>query len=76
MNTERDQGNAMESGEPTPDDIIIHQLGAAVLLCWHKLPIMVRGQILAQADDMIGIPHIQGIRDKIMKLALRRAPRS
>jgi hypothetical protein len=66
----------MDAGEPLPDDVIIHQLGAAVLLCWHKLPLPVRGQILTQAEDMIGIPHVPEIREKITRLALRRAPRT
>jgi hypothetical protein len=76
MPTRSNQGRTMDPGEQSPDDIIIHQLGAAVLLCWHKLPYSARGQILTQAEDMIGIPHVPGIRDKIRRLALRRAPRT
>jgi hypothetical protein len=70
-----DQGRMTDSEEQPSDDVIIHQLGAAVLLCWHKLPLQVRSQILSQAEDMIGIPYIPRIRDKITRLALRRAPR-
>jgi hypothetical protein len=50
MLTRTSQGHAMDVGEQSPDDVIIHQLGAAVLLCWNKLPLLVRGQILSQAD--------------------------
>jgi len=66
----------MSSGDQTPDDMIFQQLGAAVLLCWHQLPRLAQVKILAQAEDMIGIPHIPGIRAKIVELALRLAPRS
>ena len=76
MLTRTNHGHAMDAAEQSPDDVIIHQLGAAVLLCWNKLPLLVRGQILSQAEDMIGIPHVPGIREKITKLALRRAPRT
>jgi hypothetical protein len=65
----------MSSEDETPDDVIFQHLGAAVLLCWHQLPRLVQVQILAQAEDMIGLPHVPGIQDKIVELALRLAPR-
>jgi hypothetical protein len=65
----------MGTGPHTPDEVIIQQLGAAVLLCWHKLPLIAHEHILAQAEDMIGLPHIPDIRDKITGLVLRLAPR-
>lgn len=58
---------------PPNDDLIMQQLGAAVVLCWHRLPFMVREQVLSQAEDMI--PHMADIRDEVQKLVLRRAPR-
>ena len=76
MLTCTDQDQTMHPGEQSPDDILIYQLGAAVLLCWHELPLPVQGQILTQAEDMIGIPHVPEIREKITKLALSRAPRT
>ncbi len=51
----------------------MQQLGAAAVLCWHRLPFMVQEHILSQAEDMI--PHMADIRNQIQKLALRRAPK-
>jgi hypothetical protein len=61
--------------ERPSDEAIIRQLGAAVLLFWHDLPFVARGQILAQANDVIGIQPVSRVRDHIEKLLLRRAPR-
>lgn len=58
------------------DEQILRHLGAAVLLCWHQLPLTVQGKILAQSDDVIGVPPTPEIRDEIMKLVLRCAPRA
>jgi hypothetical protein len=68
-----DDGRTMFSGEPPTDNLIMEQLGAAVVLCWHQLPLAVREQILSQADDMI--PHMADIRTRVQKLILRHAPR-
>jgi hypothetical protein len=57
------------------DELIIQHLGASVLLCWHELPLTVQGQILAQSNDVVGVAPISGIRDRIVRLVLRRAPR-
>ena len=61
--------------ERPSDEAIIQQLGAAVLLCWHDLPFVAQGQILAQANDVIGIQPVSRVRDHIEMLLLRRAPR-
>ena len=64
------------SERPWPaDELIIQHLGASVLLCWHDLPLTVQGQILAQSNDVVGVAPISGIRDQIVRLVLRRAPR-
>lgn len=57
------------------DELILRHLGAAVLLCWNELPLTVQGKILAQSNDVIGVAPIAGIRDEIVRLMLRRAPR-
>jgi hypothetical protein len=63
----------MRAGEPPTDNHIMQQLGAAAVLCWHRLPFAVREQILSQAEDMI--PHLADIRNQVQKLVLRRAPK-
>jgi hypothetical protein len=63
----------MLSGEPPTDNLIMQQLGAAVVLCWHRLPLAVREQMLSQAEDMV--PHMADIRNQVQKLVLRLAPR-
>ena len=66
---------AVPATDGPPDELIIGQLGAAVLLCWHRLPLSVQGKILAQSDDMIGLAPVPGLREQIVKLTLRRSPR-
>ena len=56
-----------------PDEMVLQHLGAAVMLCWSQLPLGVRDQILRQADDVIGLAPIPGVRNEIVKLMLRRA---
>ena len=63
----------MFSGEPPTDSLVMQQLGAAVVLCWHRLPLAVREQILSQGEDMI--PHTADIRNQVQKLILRHAPK-
>jgi hypothetical protein len=63
----------MLAGEPPTDNLIMQQLGAAVVLCWHRLPFAAREQMLSQAEDMI--PHMADIRNQVQKLVLRRAPK-
>jgi hypothetical protein len=55
------------------DEVIITQLGSAVLLCWHELPFGAQTKILAQANDMIGLVPIPDIRSRIVELLLRRS---
>jgi hypothetical protein len=62
--------------ERPQDEKILRHLGAAVVLCWHELPLSVQAKILAQSNDVIGVAPIPGIRDEIVKLMLRRAPRT
>jgi hypothetical protein len=61
-------------GRPS-DELIIQHLGAAVMLCWHELPLTVQQQILAQSTDVVGVAPITGIRDQIVGLMSRRAPK-
>jgi hypothetical protein len=59
---------------PRPsDEEILQHLGAAVLLCWNQLAFRSQGQILAQANDMIGLAPIPEIRNEIVQLLLRHA---
>lgn len=55
------------------DEVILTQLGSAVLLCWRDLPFAVQTRILAQANDMIGLTPVPDIRSRIVGLLLRRA---
>jgi len=55
------------------DEVILTQLGSAVLLCWQDLPFAAQTRILAQANDMIGLTPIPDIRSRIVDLLLRRA---
>jgi hypothetical protein len=46
----------MTSIEEQPlDELILQHLGAAVMLCWSKLPLTARNTILDQAGDIIGL---------------------
>jgi hypothetical protein len=56
-----------------PDELILQHLGAAVLLCWRELPSTAQSTILDQADDMIGLAPVAGIRSQITGLLLRHA---
>jgi hypothetical protein len=59
--------------EAVPDEIILQQLGAAVLLCWRDLPLSAQRTILNQTDDMIGLKPVAAIRSEIMALLSRHA---
>lgn len=55
-----------------PSDAFVFQhLGAAVVLCWARLPLGAREQILIQAGDVIGFAP--AARQDIVKLLLRHA---
>ena len=54
-----------------PDELILQNLGAAAMLCWAELPLKAQSQILDQANDMIGLTHIPGIRGQIVGLLVR-----
>jgi hypothetical protein len=58
------------------DELIIRHLGAATLFCWDALPLSAREQILAQSTDVIGVAPVTDIRNQIVRLAIRRAPRN
>lgn len=60
-----------ECAKPS-DEVILTQLGSAVLLCWNELPLAAQTKILDQADDMIGLAPIPGVRDRIIGPLLRR----
>jgi hypothetical protein len=55
------------------DELILQNLGAAVMLCWAQLPLSTRDQILRQADDVIGLAPVPRIRNEIVRLMLRHA---
>lgn len=63
----------MAPAEPDrpPDELILQQLGSAVLLCWKELPLSSQRTILNQADDMIGTTRSPEIRSEIRALLLR-----
>lgn len=52
-----------------PDELILQHLGAAVMLCWSRLPLGTKENILNQADDVIGLAPAS--RREIIKLLLR-----
>jgi len=52
-----------------PDELIFQHLGAAVTLCWARLPLGVREQILNQTGDVIGLAPAS--RQDVIKLLLR-----
>ena len=54
-----------------PDQLILQQLGAAVLLCWETLPLSIQRTILDQTDDVIGLQPVPGIRNEIAELLSR-----
>jgi hypothetical protein len=59
---------------PLTDEILLQQLGAATMLCWHQLPPKAQTTILNQTNDMIGLMPIPNVRTEIMRLLLRRQP--
>ncbi len=60
----------MPAGRPS-DEAILQHLGAAVALCWARLPLGAREQILKQAGDTIGLAPAS--RQDVIKLLLRHA---
>jgi hypothetical protein len=54
------------------DELILQHLGAAVMLCWAKLPYPARNTILEQTGDIIGLAHVPNIRHHILELLARR----
>ena len=54
-----------------PDELILQHLGSVVLLCWNELPSAAQSTILNQANDIIGIVPVPGIRNEIEGLLLR-----
>lgn len=53
------------------DEVILQHLGAAVALCWTRLPLGAREQILNQVVDTIGLTPAS--RQDVIKLLLRHA---
>jgi hypothetical protein len=60
-----------EPERPAPDELVLQQLGTAVLLCWPELPINVQERILEQSKDMVGFKPIVGARKQIIELLMR-----
>ena len=56
---------------PAPDELILQQLGTAVLLCWPELPIKAQERILDQSKDMMGFTPIVDARKQIVGLLMR-----
>jgi hypothetical protein len=72
--TEGHQMTALAKEDPSAspaDSLIFQYLGTAVMLCWTDLPLKAREQILNQANDMIGVVPVRGIRERIVGLLLR-----
>jgi hypothetical protein len=65
------QDHTFEPQRPAPDELILQQLGTAVLLCWSKIPIKVQETILEQSRDMIGFAPVDNARKLIIGLLLR-----
>jgi hypothetical protein len=57
---------------PSNDQIMFQYLGAAVLLCWNELPQRTRSQILARANDAVGIVQVPAVREQIAFFLTRR----
>jgi hypothetical protein len=56
---------------PAPDELILQQLGTAVLLCWSEIPIKVQETILEQSKDIMGFTPVVNARAQIVGLLLR-----
>jgi hypothetical protein len=56
---------------PASDELILQQLGTAVLLCWTELPIKVQETILEQSKDMMGFAPVADTYRQIVGLLLR-----
>jgi hypothetical protein len=65
------QEHKFEPQCPAPDELILQQLGTAVLLCWSEIPIKVQETILAQSKDMMGFAPVADARKQIVGLLLR-----
>ena len=68
----RTNGMTNAAIDPTPDELILQQLGAAVLLCWRTLPSSTQKTILDQTDGVIGLTPVAGMRTEITELLSRR----
>jgi hypothetical protein len=68
MPAARDDG--VEQPQPN-NELILQQLGAAVLLCWDDLSFQSQTGILDQANDIIGLAPMPEARNEIVKLLLR-----
>jgi hypothetical protein len=65
--------HADEVEQPRPgNELILQQLGAAVLLCWDDLSFRSQTRILDQANDIIGLAPMLEARNEIVKLLQRR----
>jgi hypothetical protein len=65
------QEQKFEPQRPVPDELILQQLGTAVLLCWSEIPIKAQETILAQSKDMMGFAPVADARKQIVGLLLR-----
>jgi hypothetical protein len=61
----------LSGDEPASDELILQQLGTAVLLCWSELPIKAQERILEQSKDMMGFTPIVDARKQIVGLLMR-----
>jgi hypothetical protein len=65
------EGEVRAAADRLPDELILQHLGAAVMLCWSRLPLGPREQILNQAGDVLGLAPAS--REDIIKLLLRHS---
>jgi hypothetical protein len=56
-----------------PDELILQQLGTAVLLCWRDLSVKAQETILEQSWDMMGFAPVVDARKQIVGLLSRHA---
>ncbi|MGQ0683423.1 hypothetical protein [Bradyrhizobium sp.] len=65
------EGEVRAAADRPPDELILQHLGAAVMLCWSRLPLGTREQILNQAGDVLGLAPAS--REEIVTLLLRHS---
>lgn len=63
---------SLTSNKIAPDALTLQHLGAGTMFCWPDLPSAVQQQILAAAEDIIGLIPVATARRDIENLLVRR----